>query len=364
MSSIEVAKSRRSKRFRRVIVVGAGNIGSHALPLIARSLFGEELIVVDPDRYDQGNLVGQGIAPEDVGGNKAEVQARRLRHIRPDLQVTAIAQRIEETPLGRVADSVVACFTDNRSSRQTINQMAIRMGVPWVDAAVDGGNRQLRVNVYEPCKTACLECGWSDEDYAAVEQDYPCGAPQKAATTNSPASLGAIAGGLAALELVKILRGDRCNEAQELFMDVGNWQQQVSRLFRNPQCRSSHSRFHVDSLQFDTTIGNLLDRFPLHCRLGMEGQRFVRNLSCPNCRAVVRIPRLVRQLHIRRHDPSCPHCESPLIPRRGFDNAESLDLRSISKSLHLADLGLVPDDVVSLSNDNDTRHFQLLGDPS
>ncbi len=94
-----------------------------------------------------------------------------------------------------------------------MNQAAWRLGVPWIDGAVDASGLLARVNVYVPGpESTCMECGWDDDDYdtAALEQPYPCqpggGGP---AATNAPASLGHITAGLMAVECQKLLAGDR-----------------------------------------------------------------------------------------------------------------------------------------------------------
>ncbi len=352
-------RTRPADMFRQVVVVGAGNIGSHILPFLARGLCGQTLAVVDHDNYEMKNLTAQEIVPEDVGRNKAEVQCDRLRIIRPDLQVTAFARRIEDVPLGHVANSILVCATDSRSSRQVINRMATKMAVPWVDAAVDGPNCQLRINIYDPARSACLECGWSKADYAAVEQNYPCLDPG-AASTQSPASLGAIAAGLAALEVGKLLRGERVVEARQLFFDVANWQQHVSRLLLNTNCRCDHSQLDIESpnIGIQAVVDGLRESYSSHAWLRVEGQRFARELRCVNCGEAGGSPTLVRALKALPHPPACGHCESPMTAR-GFDLADQLDLRSISGQLQLSELGISPNDILCLSNGEEERHFQL-----
>lgn len=73
-----------------VVIVGAGNIGSHAVPLIARTPEIGRVTIIDRDRYDETNVRSQDIAPADVGRPKALVQARRARRINPALVVTAL----------------------------------------------------------------------------------------------------------------------------------------------------------------------------------------------------------------------------------------------------------------------------------
>src|SRR5205823_9529388 len=66
-----------------VTVVGAGDIGTHLLPHLARMWGVRRVTVIDRDRYEEKNLTSQNITRRDVGKRKAMVQASRLRRINP-----------------------------------------------------------------------------------------------------------------------------------------------------------------------------------------------------------------------------------------------------------------------------------------
>ena len=159
-----------------VLVVGAGgNIGSHAIPHLARMPRVSRVTLIDSGRYESGNLSAQDIEASDIGKPKAEVQAQRLSRINAGLVVTPMSVAVEDVPLGALrADVIVACL-DSRGARLVVNQAAWRLGVPWINAGVDGGGLLARVQTFVPAPNApCLECAWSQADYDAIEQDYPC----------------------------------------------------------------------------------------------------------------------------------------------------------------------------------------------
>ena len=71
----------------KVLVIGAGGLGSPAILYLAASGVGTNGIV-DGDKVDLSNLQRQVIhANEAVGMSKAESAAKRVKEINPDVQV-------------------------------------------------------------------------------------------------------------------------------------------------------------------------------------------------------------------------------------------------------------------------------------
>jgi molybdopterin/thiamine biosynthesis adenylyltransferase len=274
---------------KHVVIVGAGgNIGSHLVGHVARMTEAGRVTIVDPDVYEAKNLVSQDISPCDVGARKVTVQARRLRTLSERrLRVVAVANRVEHVPAGRlVADVIVACL-DSRASRQHVNQVAWRLGVPWIDAGVEPSQLLARVNVYVPAlDTACLECAWSDADYAALEQSYPCAGDVAApAATAGPSALGALAAALQAIECQKLLRGLTAQAAigRQVLIDAASHRHFVTSYRRNSACRlHPHRPLDIEHVR-ETPSGLTLDAiFTRAVRdgcgsgpaLSVEGRRF------------------------------------------------------------------------------------------
>ncbi len=158
-----------------VIMAGAGNIGSHLTAHLARMRRVGRLIICDPQVYEEANLAGQDVGVGELGRFKAEVQAERASAIRPDLEVLALTAPLESLPLGYFRDAYVIGCLDSRRARQNLNEMAWRCARAWLDGGVDGPSLLGRVSVYPIGRDrACGECQFSAEDYALLEQDYPC----------------------------------------------------------------------------------------------------------------------------------------------------------------------------------------------
>jgi adenylyltransferase/sulfurtransferase len=251
------------KRLRNaaVVIVGAGNIGSHLAPLLARA--GVRLIrIIDRDRVDAKNLANQDFRREHVHCPKAEALAERLQGQFPGLTVEARPLDLEDLPLGQFDADVLFGALDSRRARQALlSEVAWPLGVPAVDGGV-GEGLLGRVQVFVPGDTtACLECGWSSADYARLAEEYPCqrDGVYEAPSTLSPAFSGAVVAGLMAAEGVRLLAGEPGAESREISFDLFHRRFLVSRLRRAPRCRFDHRVVGEVIRQRGGTVGELLD---------------------------------------------------------------------------------------------------------
>lgn len=156
-----------------VVLVGLGNIGSHAVPLMARDA--ERFVLVDPDGYEVGQQWGQDIRLRDVHQPKVAVQAARVGELNRDIEVIAWPRRIETLPTGMLRNAVVVSALDSIGARVRLAARVWHAGSPFVDTAVGGGESQLsRTNVYIPDEEdgPCFECGLDEMDGA--EDRTPC----------------------------------------------------------------------------------------------------------------------------------------------------------------------------------------------
>ncbi len=364
--------STQQRRLKTIVLIGLGNIGSHLAGLAARLPNVGRMILVDFDEYEPKNLACQEISSGDVGRSKVRVQARRLRRINPALDVAPLRARVENIPLGRLRGDVILAGLDSRAARQYVNQAAWRLGIPWIDTAVDAANLLARVNVYIPSQdAACLECAWGNADYAALEQQYPC-SPVAAgsAATNAPAALGAVAAGLSAIECGKLLAGERENllAGRQVLVGLRHHTHYVTSFRRNLRCRFDHQTWNIERLLQpieSLTLHGLVESScatatDAGCRVGMEGHRFVNKLVCPTCgQAKLMQPRLARRLPSRQR--RCPQCAASL-EAGGFDRFEWLPVpmgNGRRPDILLASLGFRPSDVVTLRGPRGERHIEL-----
>ena len=107
----------------RVLVIGAGGLGSPALQYLAAAGVGR-IGVVDDDVVDETNLQRQTIFSDaDIGRNKAAAAAERMQAVNPLVNVDALAVRFDAgnaRELVRLYDVVLDC-TDSFPTRYLIN---------------------------------------------------------------------------------------------------------------------------------------------------------------------------------------------------------------------------------------------------
>ncbi|MEM9604546.1 MAG: HesA/MoeB/ThiF family protein [Pseudomonadota bacterium] len=124
----------------RVLVVGAGGLGSPALPYLAGAGVGH-IRVVDPDTVARHNLHRQTLYTEaDEGKPKAQAAARRLCALNSAIDVAAevsAANAVTAAPWVDAADVVLDC-ADSVAVTYTLSDLCARRGRPLVSASVVG----------------------------------------------------------------------------------------------------------------------------------------------------------------------------------------------------------------------------------
>ncbi|HLG05508.1 MAG TPA: ThiF family adenylyltransferase [Gemmatimonadales bacterium] len=362
-----------SDRSRHLVLVGAGgNIGSHLVPHLARMPEVGRLTLIDRDIYEHRNRLNQEMPPGAAGRKKAAVQAARARRINPALAVTAIAEDVEALPLGALRSDLILAGLDSRRARQRVNQAAWILGIPWLDGGVLATGLLARVTRYLPGDShPCLECRWDAADYAALEQSYPCDGPTPANRAPAPASLGALAASLLALECRKLLLGEGSvlDPGSELVLDAAHHRHYVTSARRNPGCRlAQHAPWNLQPLAVPAgaSLGSLLDTLRERAdangdlALTVEGQRIVRRLSCERCGAVKRVLRLAGRLG--SGDRRCRSCGGRTV-LNGFGLIERLEAAALTREERdrpLARLGLRPGEIVTAEGAKGPVHFELV----
>lgn len=182
----------------RVLVVGAGGIGSPAIQYLAAAGVGQ-ITIVDDDRVDLSNLQRQTIFDSaDIGRSKSIAALGRAEALNPNIEVQAWQLRLDGGNIdGNVrGNDVILDGTDNFETRLLVADAALRHRIPLVSAAV--GRFEGQLGVFR---------GW--------EADKPCyrcfvGADPETTGINCAeqgvlGALTGIMGSLAALEVIRAI---------------------------------------------------------------------------------------------------------------------------------------------------------------
>lgn len=142
----------------RVLIVGAGGLGSPAAMYLAAAGVGH-LTLVDRDAVDESNLHRQLLyGTPDVGRSKLDAARERLGAINPGVQVAVHDTRLTaDNAAALVAGhDVVLDATDNFPTRYALNDACLQHGVPLVYGSV--ARFEGQVSVFAAPGGPCYRC--------------------------------------------------------------------------------------------------------------------------------------------------------------------------------------------------------------
>ena len=143
----------------RVLVVGAGGLGSPALLYLAASGVGV-IGVIDGDVVEGSNLQRQIVhADARIGMPKVFSAEAGMKAVNPFIEVRPYHRRLDES----LAADLVAEYdlvldgTDNFDTRYLVNRICVAAGKPLISAAITQWEGQI--SLYDPARGGpCFEC--------------------------------------------------------------------------------------------------------------------------------------------------------------------------------------------------------------
>jgi adenylyltransferase/sulfurtransferase len=214
----------------RVLVIGAGGLGSPAILYLAAAGVGT-LGVVDDDAVSLSNLQRQVLhRTEEIGNPKVESAGRAVARVNPHVSFTPHAVRLTEDN----ADAIVGAYdivldgSDNFATRYLVNRVAARLQVPLAFAAI--GRWEGQISVFQP---------WlGGPCYACVFPESP--APGLVPACAEAGVLGAMAGvvgAMQAVEAVKLITGSGVSlDGRLMLYDALQAETRTIKLAKRPDC--------------------------------------------------------------------------------------------------------------------------------
>ena len=214
----------------RVLVIGAGGLGSPAAMYLASAGVGT-LVLVDDDDVDLTNLQRQILhTAHMVGEPKVRSGEVTLGRLNPEVKVVPLQVRLSGEALMRevaAADVVLDCC-DNFETRHAVNRACHAQRTPLVSGAAIRFDGQLYVFDHRSGDSPCYHCLFPEgEDVEAV----------RCAVMGVFAPITGIIGAAQAAEALKLLAGCGTSLAGRiLLLDGLNMEWRSIGLARDPAC--------------------------------------------------------------------------------------------------------------------------------
>lgn len=190
----------RRLRDARVLVVGAGGLGSPAILYLGAAGVGH-IGIIDGDEVERSNLQRQVIHGEaDLGRPKAQSAGDAVATLNPHISVRTYSRRFEAGIAAELLSGydLVLDGSDSFATRALVNEAAVRAECPLISAALTAWEGQ--VSLFDPARGG--PC------YGCVFPEAPApGLVPSCAEAGVAGPLPGVLGSLMALEAVKHLTG-------------------------------------------------------------------------------------------------------------------------------------------------------------
>ena len=214
----------------RILVVGAGGLGSPVVAYLAASGVGS-MILVDDDQVELSNLQRQIAHTTDrLGWDKVESARLHIEQLNPEVQVTPVVQRLDQESLThwvQQVDLVLDCC-DNFATRHAINRACVALRKPLVSGAAIRFSGQISTYDLRQPEAPCYHCLFPEAD--DVEE-------LRCATTGVLSPLLGMVGSAQAVEALKLLGGfGEPLVGRLLSVDAFNMNWHTVRFRKDPAC--------------------------------------------------------------------------------------------------------------------------------
>ncbi|WP_139558044.1 HesA/MoeB/ThiF family protein [Methylotetracoccus oryzae] len=215
----------------RVLIVGAGGLGSPAAMYLAAAGVGT-LVLADDDRVDLSNLQRQILHHTDqIGQAKVESAANTLYRLNPDPRVIGIPRRLGDGELAveaAQADVVLDC-SDNFATRFAVNAACVAARTPLISGAVIRFEGQLAVFDARLPDAPCYHCLYPETPQTDLDQSC--------VRSGVIAPLPGLIGSFQALEAIRLLLDlGEPSTGRLLVFDALAMEWHTLRLRRHPRC--------------------------------------------------------------------------------------------------------------------------------
>jgi len=246
------AEGQRRLKAARVLLIGAGGLGSPAALYLAAAGVGH-LGVVDADDVELSNLQRQVLHDTaSVGAPKVESAAARMRAINPHVDVVSHRTRLTSANAMRLlADyDVIVDGSDNFPTRYLVNDACVLLGKPNVYGSVLRFEGQA--SVFSLGDGPCYRC--------LFREPPPPGLVQSCSDSGVLGVLPGLIGVVQAAETIKLITGAGETLAGRLLLVDGlRMRFRTIDVARDPECRACGTREITTLIDYEAFCGVAAD---------------------------------------------------------------------------------------------------------
>ena len=265
----------------RVVIIGAGALGSASAEMLARAGIGT-LTIVDRDYVEWSNLQRQQLyGEEDVRKKlpKAIAAKQRLQQINSEITINSLVADVHGLNIEEIIrdHSVIVDATDNFETRLIVNDAAVKKGIPFIfGACVSSYGLTFPII---PGKTPCLHCLMNH-------------LPMDGMTCDTVGVISPIVQVIAAFQVTQVLRLLAGEDLLPIMQSMDIWKSEKAEInvdrLKNKDCPTcgEHATFPYLSFENQTKTDVLCGRDAVQIRLG-KSRTFSLDLLAKGLKAIV-----------------------------------------------------------------------------
>lgn len=224
---------------KKVVIIGCGALGTVIANNLVRSGLGY-LRIVDRDYIELSNLQRQVLFDEDdIEANlpKAIAARDKLEKINSTVEIEALVQDVNSKNIIDLCKDfdLILDATDNMETRYLINDVSIKLGVPWVYGGLVASSGMVHTII--PNKTSCLRCLFPDIP--------PIGSVETCDTVGVLNPISSVIASIESMEALKVLTDNKEKVLKGLlYIDLWENEFEYMDVSINDDCKvCSHNEF-------------------------------------------------------------------------------------------------------------------------
>jgi adenylyltransferase/sulfurtransferase len=216
---------------KKAIIIGCGALGTVIANNLVRSGVGY-IRIIDRDYVEISNLQRQILFDEeDIRKNlpKAVAAEQKLKKINSSIKIESLIADVNSRNVEDLCKDmdIILDATDNFQTRYLINDVAIKLNIPWVYGGVIGTSGMVHTVI--PHETPCLKC---------IFPEIPAiGASETCDTVGVLNSITSIIASIESMEAIKVLLGKNIAVIKDLlYIDIWNNESEMIHLSIDESC--------------------------------------------------------------------------------------------------------------------------------